>query len=155
LVQKNKGLDLRYAIAGQGELGTELKRLAEECGIAGRVHFLGFRDDVADWYQAADVFVHPSKREGLPASLMEAMAAGLPVVCSRIRGNTDLVEEKGGCLFSPDSVDECRMAMENIFSKNPEEMTACNIRKIQDFLLDNVLKKMKGEYRKIGGVSMN
>lgn len=145
-VQNDKCLDLQYAIAGRGEKEAELRRLAEKCGVADRVHFLGFCENVAEWYHAADVFVHPSKREGLPVSLMEAMAAGLPVVCSRIRGNVDLVDENGGCLFPPESVDECRMAIEGIFSKDTGKMADYNITRIRDFLVDKVSAKMWGVY---------
>ena len=93
--------DVHYAIAGKGALADELTRLAEELGIAERVHILGYRDDVAELYGAADLFVHPSYREGLPVSVIEAMAAGLPVVASRIRGNVDLITEEGGRLVCP------------------------------------------------------
>ena len=55
----------------------------------------------------ADLFVFPSFREGLSVALMEAMASGLPIVCSKIRGNVDLVmDHKGGYLVKPDDVSE-------------------------------------------------
>ena len=93
--------DVHYAIAGKGALANELTGLAEELGIAERVHILGYRDDVAELYGAADLFVHPSYREGLPVAVIEAMAAGLPVVASRIRGNKDLITDDGGRLVCP------------------------------------------------------
>ena len=90
-----------YVIAGQGELLNHLKELAVRSSVSDRVHFLGFRDDVKQLYKTADIFCLPSYREGLSASVMEAMAAGLPVVCSDIRGNKDLiVQDKGGYLIS-------------------------------------------------------
>ena len=86
---------LHYAIAGKGELYDELVKVAYELGLAERVHLLGFRADIAELYKAADIFVFPSKREGLPVSMMEAMAAGLPIVAARIRGVIDLLEGSG------------------------------------------------------------
>lgn len=60
---------------------------------------------MADFYDAADVYVLPSIREGLNVSLMEAMVSGLPVACGKIRGNTDLIEDKC-CFFSPQAIKE-------------------------------------------------
>lgn len=80
-----------YVIVGRGGGKEGLEQLAEQLGVADRLHLLGFRTDVAELYAMADVFVFPSKREGLPVALMESMASGLPVVASRIRGNSDLV----------------------------------------------------------------
>ena len=91
--------NVHYIIAGQGGMKDTLERLAKELGLEKQVQLLGFRRDVAELYQAADVFVHPSFREGLPVSIMEARAAGLPVVCSDIRGNSDLVN--GAFRFVP------------------------------------------------------
>ena len=96
---------LKYFICGQGEKKQELQQLIRDYHLEDHVKLLGFRTDVAELCQAADVFVFPSKQEGLPVALMEAMACGVPVVCSRIRGNTDLVEdEKGGILLDFEDV---------------------------------------------------
>ena len=104
--------DFTYIIVGKGVLEEELKETARNNGIGDKVIFAGFRSDVADFYTAADCFVFPSFREGLSVSLMEAMASGMPIVCSRIRGNTDLVdEEMGGYLFDPADVESIRKAI--------------------------------------------
>ena len=108
--------DVHYAIAGKGALADDLTRLAEELGIAERVHILGYRDDVDELYGAADLFVHPSYREGLPVSVIEAMAAGLPVVASRIRGNVDLITEEGGRLVCPCNVRGFAEAIDTVLS---------------------------------------
>ena len=85
-----------YVIVGSGELEEHLKTVAKETGVD--VRLTGYRTDVADFYNAADVYILPSLREGLNVSLMEAMASGLPIACGRIRGNTDLIDEDA-CLF--------------------------------------------------------
>ena len=85
----------RYLIVGLGELEAKLKKLVLKLGLQNRIFFLGYRADVKEILQVADAFVFPSLQEGLPVALMEAMTVGLPVVCSRIRGNTDLIEMAG------------------------------------------------------------
>ena len=84
--------NIHYAVAGNGPLFDYLTSLAAELGVSNQVHILGYRTDVAEIYKAADIFVFPSKREGLPVAVMEAMAAGLPVVATKIRGAVDLLE---------------------------------------------------------------
>ncbi len=84
--------NIHYAICGKGELQDYLLSLAKELKVSDRFHLLGRRDDIPEILKCADVFVHPSLREGLPVSLMEAMASGLPCVVSDIRGCRDLIE---------------------------------------------------------------
>jgi len=87
---------------GVGEQETLLRERAEALGVAQRVRFLGFRRDVAALLHAADAFLFPSFQEGLPVSLMEAMAAGLPCVASRVRGSSDLIiSGESGYLCAP------------------------------------------------------
>ena len=89
--------------------------VANKVGLDNRVKLLGFRSDIAEICKAADIFAFPSSREGLPVSLMEAMAAGLPVVCSNTRGNTDLIEDgKGGYLVEPDDVEGFAKALKKL-----------------------------------------
>lgn len=84
--------EIRYVICGRGKLDTKLKEMAFSLGISDHVHFLGYRKDINEICAAADLFMFLSLQEGLPVALMEAMACGLPAVCSNIRGNTDLIE---------------------------------------------------------------
>lgn len=151
LQKNNEEMDLQYAIAGKGELEADLKQLAKKCGVADRVHFLGYRNDVADWYQAADVFVHPSKREGLPVSLMEAMVSGLPCVVSRIRGNVDLVDEgKGGFCFESKKTSDLIFAIDKIMACNRKKMADYNVKKVQHYGLQAVSHRMEEIYMSIG-----
>jgi len=72
----------RLAIAGDGNLRHDLPALAEKLGIAGRVDWLGQVTDPFPYYRAADIFALPSRFEGTPNALLEAMACGLPVIVS-------------------------------------------------------------------------
>ena len=91
---KNK--KLHYVICGIGYTREKLMAAAEAFGLSGRLHLLGFREDVLSILKASDIFVFPSIREGLSVALMEAMALGMPVIASKIRGNVDLIREFDG-----------------------------------------------------------
>ena len=110
--------DICYAIAGTGVYAEEFAGFISKHGLSNKVKLLGYREDTAGLYKAADVFLFPSYQEGLSAALMEAMASGLPVAVSRIRGNTDLVDDKGGIMFEvgaePKSIHDETVSDKNI-----------------------------------------
>ena len=138
--------NLYYTVAGEGDRRDELQSLIETLGLSAQVKLLGYRNDVSLLCESADIFVMPSFREGLPVSLMEAMASGLPCVASRIRGNTDLLDEKGGMLFDPHSVDECWKAIGQVIHSNIEEAGCHNRNKIKHFGKAVVEKAMAETY---------
>ncbi len=140
-------LNVYYMIAGEGDLRGHLQRVINELGLTERVKLLGYRKDMTELYKTADIYLLPSIREGLNVSVMEAMASGLPVACGRIRGNTDLIDENGGVLFEPQSVDECRDAISSIIRRNKSEMAAYNLKKIQVASIDEIIKNMDEVYR--------
>jgi glycosyltransferase involved in cell wall biosynthesis len=111
-----------------------------------RVKLLGYRTDVSELYAVSDAFIFPSFREGLSVSLMEAMVSGLPVVVSKIRGNTDLIDDNGGLLFNPHSVTECREAIEQVLLSNSDTMVAHNQNKIKKFDVKSVIKQINALY---------
>jgi len=87
------GLRPRLWIAGDGEERDELEQQARSLGLGERVSFLGVRDDVGDLLAAADLCVLPSRQEGLGVAALEAMAAGRPVVASKVGGLAGAVED--------------------------------------------------------------
>jgi glycosyltransferase involved in cell wall biosynthesis len=94
--------DTVLVLVGKGGQEAELKQRAQELGAGGRVRFLGWREDVAQIMPLFDVFVLPSLNEGMGRVLVEAMAAGRPVVASRTGGIPDLVRhEESGLLVNP------------------------------------------------------
>ena len=94
--------DCHFLVVGHGPLEDELRRLAAEFHIADHVTFLGFCDDVPAVLAATDVFVLPSLWEGMPNAVLEAMAAGVPVVATRVEGTVDIIEDgKTGLLVLP------------------------------------------------------
>lgn len=92
-------------IAGEGELGQELSNLISGLNLENNVHLLGFCRNISELCNACDIFIFPSVHEGLSMALMEAMACGKPVIASNIRGNTDLINEKGGILVDTFDID--------------------------------------------------
>jgi glycosyltransferase involved in cell wall biosynthesis len=83
--------EARFAVVGDGELRGALEAEATRRGLAGAVHFHGWRYDMADVYGDLDVAVNTSVNEGTPVALIEAMAAGRPVVATRVGGTPDLL----------------------------------------------------------------
>lgn len=140
--------DLHYVIAGRGELKGYLEQLAKNLGLSSQLHLLGFRTDVKELFKMADFFAHPSFREGLSVAVMEAMANGLPVICTEIRGNTDLIEDnKGGYLFKPAEQETAFQALKNMIeSSDRKSMGLYNLRKAEVLDVEAVLEVMKKIY---------
>ena len=95
------GADL--VIVGDGELQDSLVDMVKKADLIDNVHFLGWRSDIPELLRVSDIFALPSRWEGMPLAILEAMASGLPVVASDIPGNRHLVENnKYGFLFTSD-----------------------------------------------------
>ena len=138
--------NLVYVIVGKGIGKDYLNKLISEKGLENRVKLVGFREDVADFYDASDAFIFPSFREGLSVSLMEAMASGLPVACSDIRGNVDLIDLEGGVFFNPTDEKSVADAIKTILESDTTSMSDHNTQKIKDFSLETVLNEMRNIY---------
>ncbi|GAB7078405.1 glycosyltransferase [Megalodesulfovibrio paquesii] len=89
---------LQLLLVGDGSQRAPLERLAAELGVGGRVHFVGMADNVQDWLNACDAYALTSQNEGLPLSLMEAMASGLPVVAVDVGSVARVVDARVGAL---------------------------------------------------------
>lgn len=138
----------KYFICGLGPLEHRLEKLILDLKMQSNIRLLGYRSDIAEILNMADVYVFPSLQEGLPVALMESMAAGKAVACSRIRGNTDLVDSNGGVLFDPHSVDDCTMAIDQLLHSNLAKMGEYNSNKIRGFSKKTVRELMSKIYSK-------
>ena len=141
--------DVYYMVAGKGSLKEYLENLSKELGVEDRVKILGFRRDIGELCQCADIFAFPSYREGLPVSVMEAMFCGIPAVASDIRGVRDLVEDgENGFLCNPFDygtfADKIRVLAEN--SELREKMGKVSKEKIEGFSMETVNKTMRDIY---------
>lgn len=145
-----KKVNVHYFLCGVGPCEEELKELAQKKGITRQVHFLGYRTDMKELLRAADVFVMPSYREGLSRSIMEAMVSGLPCIASKIRGNTDLLEENNGgflCKGLEEYVEALKVLsvdkeLRKIQGKN-------NLLVIENYCIENVVNILTGVYREL------
>lgn len=137
-----------YVIAGCGEGEKKLVEVVHQLDLSRRVKLIGFRTDVKDLYHIADAFVLPSLREGLNVSLMEAMCSGLPCLVSKIRGNVDLIDEKGGYVFEPTDIEECKNAISKLISTNScKKFGKYNQLKIDNFGKRHITEIMKDVYK--------
>ena len=137
-------------ILGDGNQEQELKALAKALGVDAQIHFLGFRRDVYRLCSAADIFLFASLQEGLPVAIMEAMACGLPIIASNIRGNIDLIEpEKGGWLVPPTDVDGFAAAIRDAMARREiwPQMRTFNLAKVRHYSIDAVVEQMASIYR--------
>lgn len=114
--------DVRLLIVGDGEQVVPLGRLREQFQLKGTVQFAGKidRDRLAAYYQAADVYCLPSIYEGFPLAILEAMAAGLPVVATRVSGNPEaVVHGETGLLVEKESAEELAEALRSLLQDIP------------------------------------
>ena len=126
-------------------------KLAEELGVSDRVRFLGFRTDVSEILRACDCFVFPSFREGLSVSLMEAMAAGLPCIASRIRGNVDLLPDSR-YLFEPsDETTLCQLMCDVVDGVQVGQECTRNKKILEQYDVRNVSKQIEKIYTELLG----
>ena len=142
--------NIHYFIAGQGELKEYLTLLSKELNVENQVHLLGYRNDIVQLCNSADLYILPSIREGLNVSLMEAMASGIPCIVSDIRGNRDLIyNNQNGFLCNPlkeeefkKDINEIRnnIDVSNLFQKS-------ELKTIQNFSNIKVKKIMDEIYK--------
>jgi len=140
-------------LVGNGRLRNAVEARVYQEHIP-RVYFLGFRRDVSRILTTTDVFVLTSKHEGLARCVMEAMAAGKPVVVTNVRGNRDLVEHgDDGFLVELGDVEGLAQALLQLI-RNPglrEKMGQAGRAKIQDYSLERVLDEMSAIYARYLG----
>jgi glycosyltransferase involved in cell wall biosynthesis len=102
-------------VAGDGDLRPEMERYVNEMGIANRVSFLGWRHDLPQVYTDLDVVVISSNNEGTPVSAIEAMAAGRPVVATRVGGLPDVISDgETGYLVAAGNIEQLASAIEHV-----------------------------------------
>ena len=114
---KDRAPDMMLVVCGDGSIFQELSDFAKANAISDRVIFTGFRTDIPDILSALDVFILPSLSEGLGTAVLEAGAAGLPIIASNVGGIPDIIEDgKTGQLVSPADVDALVAAVSLLYS---------------------------------------
>lgn len=142
---------LQFLICGKGPELDKLRTLAERLAVEQQIHFLGFRQDIKVLLAISDMFLFTTYQEGLPRSMMEAMAAGLPCIASRIRGNVDLIEDgTGGLLRHPDDIDGFAEAINTLAGNEGlrRRMGIDNLRMIQKYDVEVVRREITKIFEK-------
>ena len=144
-----KGYDARLVMLGRGEEEENLKTLASGLGIDDRIDYPGFVPNVEDYLTNADVFLLSSDYEALPLAVLEAMAAGLPVISTDVGGVCDIVTDNGILLPAGD-VDAMVRAMEKLYldADTRRQMAAASVRNVQAYDVSNTVSGYCALYSK-------
>lgn len=141
-------------VVGRGSLQEETKALAEQLGLGAKVLFLGVRQDVPELMSSADGYVMSSAWEGMPMVLLEAAAAGLPIVSTRVGGNHEVVrDEESGFLVPARDSGALARAMLRLMELSPEQRRSMgqlgheHVRR--HYGLQRVAEQWEGIYRNV------
>jgi glycosyltransferase involved in cell wall biosynthesis len=140
---------VKLLLPGDGERREACIRLARSLGVDRRVVLPGQVSDMQSWYMAADAAVSASRSEGLPFNVMEAMHFGLPVIVSRVKGHTDLIEDGKTGLLYPRNDEAAFAAAVNVILSSPElaqELGKAASLAVNRFSLPEVMPKVMEQY---------
>ncbi len=143
--------NVRFWMIGYGKKEEELKALANECGIADRIRFWGYRTDTDAALSRADAFVMTSFTEGSPNAIAEAMRAGKPVISTHSCDLSEMIENgRNGYIVRNDDLDDLTAAMKKILELNEQELAdyGAHSQKMfnEHFSGEKVAKEISGFY---------
>lgn len=141
--------NIKVIFAGKGPLEKDYKNEVNALGLGQYVDFLGYCEEVNDFLVLSDLVVATSRREGLPVNILEALAVGLPIIATDVRGHNELVKNgKNG--FLVDVEDEKRLAGSIIEIYNDKKMASkfgeAGQKIVKKYSLDNVLMELRNVY---------
>ena len=145
----NKCPKSHLIFVGEGKLREELENDSQNIGISRNVHFLGMREDIPEILKASDIFLLPSLREGFSNAILEAMAAGLPVIVSDVGGNKEAVRDGvDGFLVNPEDEEMVKqkilLLIEDAAKRKEMGDNARNY--VRRFSIDEMVKNLKEYY---------
>jgi glycosyltransferase EpsD len=141
--------NIKLLLAGEGPLLDDYRKLVQELDLNEVVHFLGFRKDIQNLLKISDIAVSASRREGLPVNIMEAMAAGLPLVVTDSRGNRDMVQNgENGFVVGIDDVSGFSESVQKLYDSKQlrEAFGARNLDMVKQYSLDSIVNNMAEIY---------
>lgn len=146
----NRGHEARLLMLGKGEEEATLKALSEELGIADKIDYPGHVDNVEDYLKTADVFLLSSCYEAQPLCVLEAMAAGLPVISTDVGGVCDIVTDNG-ILVPADEIGAMADAMEKLYLDKSirKQMSQSAVKNAATFDVANTVRGYSELYRQI------
>ncbi|MBI2547982.1 glycosyltransferase family 4 protein [Candidatus Woesearchaeota archaeon] len=139
----------KMIIVGDGPCREHYQRMVTKLQLNDTIIFTGWRKDVHNLYKAADIFFFPSKGEGLPGVIMEAMASGLPIVASKIPGNEDLVKNKVNGFLCPQDPKEYASALQHLLHDQEKQRSygQHSRERIQGFDWSDIILEWKKMYK--------
>ena len=145
--------EARFAIAGEGERRADLQRLASASPLAGRVHFLGWRHDTVALYAGLDLTILTSDNEGMPVTIIESMASGVPVVATHVGGIPDLIRDGvNGYLVpprNPEAVARAALAILQNPSRRAAMAVAARASVVPEYEVETLVARMDRLYHEI------
>lgn len=149
---KKKIKSMRLLIVGEGELRDELEKQVESKKLNNSIYFLGERNDIPEILNNTDIFVLSSDFEGLPLSLLEAMASGLPIIATRVGGVPDIItHSRNGLLVEKNDVEGLAEAIVNL-TNNKSLRVKIGMNNIEDskkYDVETMVNKYEELYRKL------
>jgi glycosyltransferase involved in cell wall biosynthesis len=150
---RGSGNNAHFVFCGEGPCQKELETRSKELGISEKCHFVGFRRDLKEIFQAMDLLVLPSLTEGLPNVVLEAFACAKPVIATNVGGVPEIVEDGiNGILVPPERSDLLAEALKN-FLAAPEKrrmMGEAGYRKVKsEFTFESQTKKLESIYLEV------
>lgn len=148
-ILKDKIPNIKLLLAGNGILENQYKEQVKQLGLCDNIDFLGYRYDVPNLLMLSDVAVASSKREGLPVNIMEAMATGLPLVVTDVRGHRDLVDNgENGYVIGCNDVEVFAKSIVKLYEdeKLRYKFGRRGLELVQKYSLESVLKEMESIY---------
>lgn len=150
-ILKSRGLtDFHLVLIGEGDLRSSLEAQIRNFGLTDNVSLAGSRTDVEQLLRGVDMFVLPSKREGFPVALLEAMASGLPVIATNVGGIPEAIKNMFNGVLVPSSTPQALADAIDWVIRHPDDArrmgTAARQTVIQEFSLDNIALKYSGIY---------
>lgn len=142
----------RLFLIGDGSLRAEALELLNDAKLADKVWLPGERNDIPEILRSLDIFVLPSKAEGISNTILEAMASGLPVIATRVGGNPELVlDGQTGCLVEKEDVEGLSFAMQDLVADKQKrrQLGEASLQRIQaEFSIDSMVDRYRRVYDK-------
>lgn len=148
-VLKNKIPNIKLLLAGTGTLENQYKEKVKQLELENNIEFLGYCNDINNLFMISDIAVASSKREGLPVNVMEAMATGLALVVTNVRGHRDLViSGKNGHVIELDDIQGFATSIEKLYKDGElrDKFGRKSIELVQKYSIEKVLEEMKNIY---------
>ena len=145
---------MSVTVAGaQGQTAdARIRKLPEKLGIANRINFLGRvgRNDLVELYSRVDVFCLPSRQEALGVSILEALAAGLPVIGTRVGGITEILSgSKSSSLVDPDSPEQIAKALKTMLAREKTADSAESLSIASRFSKETMIQSLLSLYNSV------